>query len=228
MKRLFAFLLTAVLLCLSLTGCTLESMRKTHLVFDEAGNINLNGQTYIYLQDARDLLDPELDYEQMYYTTDADVPLLLQEMLGASTYLSKDGRFLMLWHSDIYCRSDVYEEIAAKVKNPGELEYFGYYNDARGFVLMNKEDSAWLRSVLEQLEPHSDMLVENQEYMTQLEACSEDLLMRQYVYTVYRSANGYCFERYNDVSGNYEVLVFPQEQEGRLELILQFSTIAER
>lgn len=225
MKRLFAIILILVLLCLSFTGCTMERMRKTHLVFDEEGNINLNGQTYIYLQDTRDLLVPELDYSQTYYTTDADVPLLLQEMFGASTYLSKDGRFLMLWHSDIYCRSDIYEEVAAKVQNPGELEYFGYYNDEHGFVLMNKEDSAWLRGVLEQLEPHSDILVENQEHMTQLEACSEDLLIRQYVYTVYRSSVGYYFERYNDVSGNYEVLVFPQEQEGRLEQILRFTTI---
>lgn len=221
MKKIIAILLVTVLLLLSLTGCTLESMRKTHLKFDENGNISFGGATYIYLQDDRNVLNPELDYEVRYYTTDADVPLLLQDSFGASTYLSKDGRFLQIWGYEIYCRSDVYEQISSMVQNPDELEYYGFYDMNRDFVRMNKEDSAWLRSILEQLEPLTEKLYESDmEYMTKLEACNEDLLLREHVYTIYKTEVGFLFKAYNITSGSYEYLPFPEFQTARLAQII--------
>ena len=50
MKK-FLVLILALIFCLSLAGCTLEGMRNSQVFYNEAGNIEWQGQEYILLSD---------------------------------------------------------------------------------------------------------------------------------------------------------------------------------
>ena len=236
MKKKFAMVLAVLLLCLNFTGCTIEGMRKTHLLYDEAGNISFNGATYMLLPNDRQMLNPPMDYEVAYYTTTADVPMLLQDVFGDSTFVSQDGRFLQVNFLDVYCRSDYYDEMLARVQNLEGMDCYGFYpNDGvHEFTVMSLEDSAWLRSMLEQVEPENDddgywngNAESYWDYVTQIETCSQDLIMRQYSYTVYHSQGEFVFESFSDSDSKYLTWRIPEEHTERLSKILELALQSE-
>lgn len=193
MKRYIALILVTLLVCMSFAGCTLQNQRKAHLKFDGDGNIQLNGQTYMVLHENTNMLDPMMDYETEYYVTEADVPLLLREMMGSRAYISQDGKLLEVG-PDYYCRSDVYAEVAELLKNPGKLEYLCYdpMYSAGESVVVSLEDSRWVMELLDTLEPVEDeSQLDSTVYYTQVYACNQDMLLRTYAFEIYRSGMSY-------------------------------------
>ncbi len=205
MKRYIALILVALLVCMSFAGCTLENQRNAHLKYDSDGNIQLNGQTYIALHENTNMLDPEMDYETEYYVTEADVPLLLKDMLGVSSYASKDGKILEVG-PDYYCRSDVYAEVAELLRNPGKLEYFCYtpLYTAGETNLVSLEDSRWVMELLETLEPVEDeSQLDSAVYYTPVYACNQDMLLRTNAFEIYRSGMSYyVYKPLTDLEGD--------------------------
>ena len=72
-KRIFC-LLTAIVLCFSLTACNeLDEMRATHAIKQEDGSILWNGHTYRALEEYYG--ECKIDYDKTVYVTDPEVPL---------------------------------------------------------------------------------------------------------------------------------------------------------
>lgn len=234
MKKQTWILILALVLCFVFSGCTLDSIRKSHGICNEEGIIEWNGQEYIALP-SNVTINSKYDYKTRVYITEKDVPDLLQQLYGYNVVASEDGRFLDGWYGGTYCRSDCYEEIAAMVRNPGTLEYFCYYSAYRGETLrISKEDSQWLRSVLEQLEPLENGDPEDNwteptqinyaftEYLAELIACNQDMLLQKFAYNICITEEGYLFERYNEETGGYVQLLFPEQETERLESVFKF------
>lgn len=193
MKRIIALILALLLLCLSFAGCTLEKQRQSHLKFDGNGNIPYNDNIYILLEDNSTLLDPALNEEKIFYLTEPDVPLLLQKEYGMYAYVSMDERFI--YSAGLYyCRSDIYEKVAAELKNP-EMENLCYdlYGIYEAF-LISQEDAKWLRELVQQIEPEqADIWYSaGREVIAKLYSCNADMFLREYAYTVYRVGLSYC------------------------------------
>ena len=225
MKKRIALFLALVLLCLSFTGCTLEGMRRTHLKYDENGNIPFNGHTYIHLPDDRGILNFVIDYSETYYTTAPDVPLLWREDFGDYTRVSKDGNFLMV-AVEYYCHSDIYEEMKQMLQDPSALEYFCI--EPREFfdryIMLTEEESLWLKGILENTEPTNELDRYYTEYIAQVYACSEDLLLQQELFDIRKMSTGFYFEQYNEKTESYDAIVLTPEDSAKLGDILERAT----
>lgn len=127
--------LCTALLCVSLTGCDfIDEMRECQAFYNEDGNIVLEGNVeYIPIQ-IPEGLQVSVDYEEMVYVTERDVPVLLSEAFGATYYKSKDEIFLEHYEGDsdvniYYCRADKYdfvEELVGKDYVPAGYVYTYY------------------------------------------------------------------------------------------------------
>ncbi|MBR7133059.1 MAG: hypothetical protein IKD04_05950 [Clostridia bacterium] len=160
MKKILRVLIcTVTVLCLvlSLSGCQmLDTMKATHAVWNENGNIVLGNTEYLALPPC-DELQPEYSFERNdIYVTDSDVPVLLSQFLGQDFSHSDDGVFLSNYYdyteSVTYCRKDRYDEIINHIQNGIEYDklcyYYSYYDDERGdwedkyYILSENEASA--------------------------------------------------------------------------------------
>ncbi len=228
MKRKIALALVLVLVCLSFAGCTLEKQRQSHLKFDENGNIPYNDNIYILLEDNSALLDPALNEEEIFYLTEPDVPLLLQKKYGMYAYVSMDERFI--YSAGLYyCRSDIYEKVAAELKNP-EMENFcydlSYYGIYEAF-LISQEDAKWLRELVQQIEPEqSDIWYSaGPEVIAKLYSCNADMFLREYAYTVYRVGLSYCLRSVDAKKGIELVYQIPAVDTPRFAAIFENSLV---
>lgn len=126
-KRILC-LLTAILLCLSLTACNdLDEMRANHAIRQEDGTILWNGYTYRMLEGDYTYLN--VDYVHIIYATDPDVPVLLSSMEGHPHYVSKNELLLVgtrYAEETVFCREDYYQWTQEAINNGFDIESYGY------------------------------------------------------------------------------------------------------
>lgn len=217
LKRSLALVLVLVQLVL-LCGCdALDEMRENQVFFDENGDILWNGTTYKALPYS-DLLNPELDYMEQVYVTEADVPVLLSSML-AQYYLfaSTDGEFLVsnLAEPVYYCKASQHEALSARLLAPFEPDIVCYSYDVYDeetweydtqYYTLTQEQVEVIELVIEQVEPTvmGEGWSLDYDYDIWLEECSEDMLLRRNSMDIAVSGSTYYLFLYTDA----QTLVF--------------------
>lgn len=211
-KRIFALLLTVLLLC-SLSGCkALEEMRQNQAFYAENGDILWNGNTYKKLP-ACEELQPEFDGETSVYVTESDVPVLLSEMVFLASYSpSNDGRFLMEdYHAEdiFYCEASIYEDVCARIRAPFEPEIVCYRYDVprketyewdTALYTLTAEQVSVITTVVENTEPTvmQDGMTLDCLWTVYLEECSQDLIFRRNTMNISYTGNTYYLHLYTD------------------------------
>lgn len=126
-KRWIAVLLISVM-CLSLCGCQdLEDMRAAHALWQEDGSILWNGDVYRLIENVPESHGILYGMREVY-VTEADVPVLLSQMMGNRFDVTANEVILSLngWDGGraFYCREDRYDFMAEHLRN---LELVAYY-----------------------------------------------------------------------------------------------------
>lgn len=157
MKRRITALLAVLALCALLCSCRVDvdELRAQHGVWDESGNIVLNGAVYRPFI-ASDSLNPVVDFESTIYVTEPDIPLLLARSKGDVYSISVDCVFLEYSAHDYYCREDKYDEVQRLLADSPTIDTFRYACYGSGgkvqSVVLNAEQAASLQSMLDTLE----------------------------------------------------------------------------
>ncbi len=136
MKRILA--LTVLLaLCLSLCGCNaLDNLRQSRATMPREGLLRFqDGTEYKRLPECEELYPDYGDGESIYIVED-DLPLLLTSW-GTYASKSEDGRFIRTYadsEAGIYCRSDLYESLVARIEQgfTPEVYCYSYYDPRAG------------------------------------------------------------------------------------------------
>lgn len=188
-KKIFCLCL-AVAICLSFGGCMLldeyKNSRVSHI--DDEKIVLSDGTEYYKLPYSEEFSPDSLTNKDLVYVVDEETPLLLTDMFSDG-YLYKldDGLFLVETLHDpesaYYCRSDRYDEIAARINNGFNPDGYGYgYYDRdkeefSHYMLSSKEADA-LTFILENITPEKlpDLASFDYDYMVDLMLCSSDLL----------------------------------------------------
>lgn len=204
MKKLVSLLLIS-LLTISLCGCTMKSVKSSHAVWNDVGNIEWQNKEYVLLTSVDEGFHPETDGETGVYVTEADVPMLLQFILGEYMDVSVDEKFLIGWEF-VYCRSDCYEEIATTLEQGSEMNGYCYEywedSDISEFFQLNDEQVNLVNSIFTETIPvqmdYGELFEDAWEYLGDVQSCSEDMMFRMFAFELW------------EFDGNYH-LVIPDE-----------------
>ncbi|MBQ3546952.1 MAG: hypothetical protein IJA44_00560 [Clostridia bacterium] len=205
-KKLLCLALT-VLLCISLIGCNaIDEMREAQIHFNDNGNLEYDGKEYKQLPPC-DAFSPNISYNKTLYITEKDLPVLLSEQFGgrasltedelyinAHTYSSSDGT------TAFFARTDIYDSIASRIEAGNYFEGFFFYynywveNDKIGYYnqkekIISEEAEKAVREVITTTAPDESIDIDllSQFAVTDLYACSNDLLFDEYSATIYKT-----------------------------------------
>ncbi len=214
--RIFALITVCTMLCLSFASCdAIDEMRELRGFWNEDGSISYGGKTYMLLPECKELFPP-INTVDMLSITETDIPILLAEQFGTRFYKSLDGDFL--WGGEaggngggyiVYCVSDRYDEIVARIEAGGELDgycyaYYTYDDDFNGvnnyYKFSEKEINAVNSTVIDKEPialPSGTSL--NCDYLIDVQRCSDDLLFRSDAFSIWVSGDAY-YIAVNDMS----------------------------
>ncbi len=197
----------AVLLCFSLIGCNaIDKMRDAQIHFNDKGNLEYDGKEYKQLP-ACDAFSPDITYSTNLYITDKDVPVLLSEQFGGRAYLTKDELFINSHsystedgNSAFFARTDIYNSIASRINAGDYFEgfcfYYQYWNEDGdiGFFdqkekIISEESEKAVKEIITNGTPDEEIDIDllTQFTVTDLYACSNDLLFSEYSATIYKT-----------------------------------------
>ena len=208
-------MVTALLLCVSLTGCkALDDMRAVHGTWNEDGSISLGDTRYLPLPEC-DLLSPPSAnyYADTVYVTDKDVPVLLSQFFKSFS-MSDDGVLLedeTRFYDEVisfYCREDRYESLLKQIQEGPKLNgfYYSYYgsDNMERYVLTPAQADA-VNFVLDTITPHTVYSLD-WDYCVTLTACSEDQYFNGAEYDLLSLKNRY-YLVVNAIYSNQEPLI---------------------
>lgn len=193
---LFVVLSFSFLLC----GCTMESVRSTHAIWNQQGNITWQGKEYVLLAPVDQEFTPLLNMDENLYVTEEDVPTLLQYTMGTYMNKSLDEKFLV--DTDyIYCRSDCYDEMVTVLEQGSEMNGYCYeYWDDHGnfqYYQLDDQQTDILNSIFAEITPVEmsyDELYESEwEYYGDVQSCSKDMLFRTFAFELWSLEGDYQF-----------------------------------
>lgn len=240
--RILALLLALMLVCLSATGCNaIDDLRARHGYYTESGSIMLDKTEYRLLPDNEYFSPINADVDSIY-VTDKDVPVLLSAMLGVGFDRYNDGLILSttMYDKELnYCRSDKYEEIAAQMTgefNPTghcytylvfdtETEMYEEYN----YLLTKEQDNA-VNKVLDTVEPvkRAENATYTCDYSISLYACTDNMLLQDWVYDIEKSQNTYYIVMINPIADADVEYTVPFEYNATFDAILKNKIDAEK
>lgn len=198
-KHVFA-LLTAVLLCLCLCGCNrLDEMRMNQGFWQKDGTILFNGQTYKKLPAVSDYFNWDTNRTDVFIT-DADVPVLLSEIMGDGFSVSHGGVLLEGFNSYVdettqYCRADKYEMVCSMLDGNFEIVTYGYEyylvdaDKLEGYTLTEIQ-KAGLARIYDTAEKRTQTFEENGEYDVSIYGYSEDKLFCRLLFSLIKDEKG--------------------------------------
>lgn len=205
MKKTFkklSVLFFAGLLMVSLCGCTMKSMRKSHAVWSEDSSVLWQNYEYLPLTEVYGNFEPLYDYETTVCVTTKDVPLLLQYFWGEIMYPSTDGRFL-IGDSYIYCKSSDFDAMQTKLLNGGEMTSYCYeYYDEdykTQYCKFSKKQVGIIKSIFENAAPKTVtfdkfyQIYEDYYPYASVYKCSDDLLFREMDFEFYSDEDNFLF-----------------------------------
>ena len=199
--RILCLITVTVIVCLSLSGCTLiDEMRDAHAFWSKDNTIKYGEYEYKLLP-ASETLKPVFNAYNSVYVTDEEVPVLLSSSFGQNYYVSDDGIFLFTDMEDgyiCYCRNDRYDEILQKITNGFEPEsycysYYDYENTEDTYYVFSETEveavNNVVKSVIPTVMPEAATL--DYDYIVSIEACSKDLFFRTYIADICITDNKY-------------------------------------
>lgn len=198
MKKKILFLLVVLSFTFSLCGCTMESVRSTHAVWNQQGNITWKGSEYVLLVPVDQEFTPLLNMDENLYVTEEDVPTLLQYTMGTYMNKSLDEKFLV--DTDyIYCRSDCYDEMVTVLEQGSEMNGYCYeYWDDNGnfqYYQLDSKQTDILNSIFDEITPVEmsyDELYESEwVYYGDVQSCSKDMLFRTFAFELWSLEDDY-------------------------------------
>ena len=226
MKKKFRFIAMLAIMALilsTLSGCmSLDDLRKDHAVYNDKQSIVYNDVEYKQIANQNGYLKPHVsDTLSNIYVTEADVPVLLSQTIGSHFWVSDDGRFLIAddyTYSTIYCRTDCYDEIFARVTAKFVPTGYCYaydkynkedYNHTEGLYHLTDKQTAVIRKVLTTVTAEEYSFLPQLDFnnVVELEACSDDMLFRNYVMDIYQLSVGYCLVLQEDKDS--KVTIYP-------------------
>lgn len=196
--RLLSIFTVLLLLCVSLTGCDALDEARAAQGFWRESDILLNGNLYKPAPSG-EYLYPEFDrFESYIHVTADDVPVLLS-IFGDLYYISDNHLFLEDEKiGTLYCRADVYEEIADKLVNGFEPKAYCYWSyeydkEEETVYTLTDDETLVIASVMASVEPTVMPAGVSLDYThwAQIYACTADHLLRKYVYDVVEMDGAY-------------------------------------
>ncbi|MBO5089342.1 MAG: hypothetical protein J6C27_00310 [Clostridia bacterium] len=205
-KKLLCLALT-VLLCFSLIGCNaIDKMRDAQIHFNDDGNLEYDGNEYKQLPPCS-AFSPNITYSTNLYITDKDLPVLLSEQFGGRAYLTKDKLYInshSYSSSDgttaFFARTDIYDSIAERINSGNYFEgfcfYYSYWDDSDEIgsymqkeKIISEEAEKAVKEVITTTAPDESIDIDllSQYAVTDLYACSNDLLFSEYSATIYKT-----------------------------------------
>lgn len=217
--RIFALVCACTLLCLSFASCiSIDEMRAARGFWNEDSSISYGGKTYMLLPECKELFPPINEVDRVNITEN-DVPILLAEQFGFVFYKSIDGDFL--WGGEnrenyggeiVYCVSDRYDEIVARIEAGGELDgyCYSYYVYDTSFELVNmyyklsRAEVDAVNATITDKKP-IDMPTGGSRIEVYIERCSDDLLFRSDAFAVWVCGDEYyiAVDNMSDASTDY-------------------------
>lgn len=195
MKKLIkitALLLAVITIIASLSGCSLlDELRASCGYIEEVEGttcISYNDVVYKALPfDER--LSPIFNYDETFYISEPDIPLLLVPTLGTTYYISVDGKFVCDdYSSNYFCREDIYDELIAQMNDTFPFmelcySYYGYdeitgeYTEIR--TLLSSDEIKAISDTFSYSEPITmpDFAELNTDCYVEIFSCSKDALL---------------------------------------------------
>lgn len=241
-KRILALLLALILVCLSATGCNaIDDMRARHGYYTESGSIMLGKTEYRLLPTSKYLATLDTG-DGSVYVTDKDVPVLLSTTLGTGFDSYNDG--LILRSEDYvevldYCRADKYDELVAKLEEgftpTGYCYTYSVFDTEtktykeRAYRLTEEQEEA-VRDITATVvgEARDEYARYNNDFNISLYACSDDMLLQDYRYTIEKTHQWYYLVEYDNVTGMDLVYDVPDEKYAIFDAICKCQVDAEK
>ena len=202
--RIIALFLT-IFLCLPLTGCNaLDEMRQQQGIWQDDGTIIWNGSEYKWLNTNELSLNLERDEEYAHaYITRPDVPVLLSSSCGEYFEVNNNGVFLNSWRSGLFCRSDSYDAVLARIKKGFTLDKICYefyqYTNGKSVKKVYTLTPKQMDQVLKLHEMLPPIVLEDGMYISydrsvDLYGCSSDDLLTNDMFSIKRAGERYYIE----------------------------------
>lgn len=240
MKRIFksiALILILAIICIAMSGCqALDDIRQSRITLTEAGNILYGNHEYILLPEC-EYLSPNFDYySSLLYLAEEDVPLLLTSIFSTEHSVSTDEKFIGAdYYGDsprYYCRDDIYEDIIKRINDGFKpdgycYEYYNYESGSDMLYQLTEAECKDIQTVLREVSPTllPDIANINYDTFVALEACSADLLFRNFAYNIYELDGKYYISA---ISGEqYMIYNVPEELNDSFKNILKCVTAEE-
>lgn len=208
----------SVLLCLSLIGCNfIDEMRDAQIHFNDAGNLVYNGYQYIQLPIC-EAFSPDITYINTLYITEEDVPVLLSQQFGGRAYITNDNLYIYsLTYSSsdgktsYFAREDIYDKIAKRINDgnyfDGYYFYYTYYDESdevpshkQVYKIVSEESEEALNTIINTATPDAEIDIDlfTAYTVTDLYACSNDLLFAEYSITIYKTEKNIYIASYSE------------------------------
>ncbi len=208
--RLLALITAVMLLCLSFTGCSaLDDMRARHGIFADDGSIHVNGEKYLRLPDNA-YFSPIDDSFSAIYVTGKDVPVLLASFSDNVHYIYDSGDIIENDSgTQFYCREKLYASLAPLMEAPFAPTGYCY-----AYSTFDIKDHSYSTQFCRLSNTQANLILEvttNEELIYSekydvvdgiiIQACSDNLLLRDSRYELFTLGNGYViFDFVNDIA----------------------------
>ena len=214
MKKRILTIALAFVLCLSLCSCSyIDELRAGQFIWgDDEQTILLSrdGKEYRKLPNPRSLNLYFEDYH-LGYIVDPEIPLLLANTFAEYyVYLDDDYNYVEMYaskleSSDVFCRSERYDETVDFIENKtGSIYYYEYY-DYEDFELETRDLSHYEQSIVNAILKRGDYETVSKEYHTyehsvEIMRCNEErdlslvsyyieLINQQYYVVIYSNSS---------------------------------------
>ena len=217
--RMVAAVMTCVLLCTMLSGCSvIDNLRASTATQVDADTLSWNGATYKRLDEnlSSKAWLYDVDYNRSVYINTDNIPILLMPFLCTEYNPTGNDVFLRYYtyngfssmeyvdgyEMSYYCREDRYDEVVRQLLEGLELtvyqyEYFDYDDNEIHTYYFTEEERAAFLDVVSPMNRWNGMLY-GSDWTTTVYACTEDGL------------HGPMYEILQD-DGAYYVAYYPQE-----------------
>ncbi len=206
LKNKMILVMTSLVLCISLTGCSwITSLRERQVTITQEGNFLVNGVTYLPLPEVTYIND-EYDYwdKESVVLAEEEVPLLLTTIIGEVIEMSDDKLLLRAfdeeYNNQYYCRADRYDELLEVIEGGYQpdgycISYYDWDADEDKTYLFSKEEMDAVQTVVAK-GPASPNY---KEYLHSVSVSSymENLPFEEYEFDVVETEKGYFLEFYD-------------------------------
>ncbi len=216
MKRLIKFIALISVVCIVstlLSGCSfIKELKENKVVINENGDLVYKNNVYKKLSDTEDLyIDYDFSEDTMSYALKEDEPILYGFIKSEICEISKDKLLIEDIEGNIYCREDKYESTQENIEGGFTPEKYIYtyevdneqenwfeeYTWETKVRYITDDEMAVINEIFTKTTPNlnaSELSYES-DYMVDISACSEDLMLRKFAFYIFVIDDKYYLEK---------------------------------